>query len=626
MKQPPKQLPVQHRTVTLDVDTRASENGSLRVSLSSEQPVPRFFGTEILSHAKSAIDLSYAARGLPLLKDHNTREQIGIIENVRVERGRLVGDARPGKHPDAGYVFDDMRSGVRPNMSVGYIVRSMALVRSDKDGDTYEVDKWTPVEGSTVPVPADPTVGVGRNGDERLYPVAIRSQPGRGLASTRRNTMSEQDNGVTVTRDLDAETESYRVTMSNLAKAANMPPTVTADAIKRHLTPEQFSKELQELAIARAASAPSVGVRLTDRENKNYSLLRFLHAQMLVKLGNPNAFDAVKAGFEREVSQEQSKITGREGFFVPLSLATRASVTGGVAGTTSLGGAGVQTTILDLIELLRNQSVVRQLGARVLTGLSSNITFPRQITANSVTWTGENPSTGNANTAMTFDTVALTPKTAMVSTAMSRQLIVQMSEDAESLAREDLARVLAVELDRVAINGTGSSNQPRGVLQSTATSTVTTTFGSNGAVPNWAAIVDFETTLANSNAPTGSTPWRWLTTPGVRGKLKQTLANTVSGASWIWDSDNKMNSYQAFVSNNVPTNFTAGTSTTICHGMVLGQWAELLIGEWGGGIETIVDPYTVASQNMVQFHSIMMVDVALRHGASFAITKAALTA
>jgi HK97 family phage major capsid protein len=92
-------------------------------------------------------------------------------------------------------------------------------------------------------------------------------------------------------------------------------------------------------------------------------------------------------------------------------------------------------------------------------------------------------------------------------------------------------------------------------------------------------------------------------------------------STYLWDLDNSINGYRAAVSNNVPSNLTFGTSTTVCHGAIFGNWAELLIGEWSGAMEVLVDPYTVASQNMIQTHVFVLVDIAVRHPASFTIAK-----
>lgn len=289
-------------------------------------------------------------------------------------------------------------------------------------------------------------------------------------------------------------------------------------------------------------------------------------------------------------------------------------MTGNIAGTSSLGGASVATEMRELIDLLRNRMVVAQAGATQLFGLSSNVSFPRQITANTLNWTGENPSSANTPGAATFDNVTLSPKTAMVSTAYSRQLLVQSSFDAAAVVANDIAQVCAIGLDYAALNGVGSSNQPTGIrVQSGIT---TKTLGAHGAALAWADVVSLETSVATANADIGAISF--VFTPGARGKLKTTLQNTTSGAAYIWGADDRVNGYRALVSNQLPSNLTKGTSTTICHSAVFGVWSELLVATFGPGLETIVDPYSVAGQNCIAVHGILMADVAVRHAAAFA--------
>jgi hypothetical protein len=52
--------------------------------------------------------------------------------------------------------------GIRVNASVGYIIHDLVLEKQEEDVATYRVTDWEPLEGSLVAVPADPTVGVGR--------------------------------------------------------------------------------------------------------------------------------------------------------------------------------------------------------------------------------------------------------------------------------------------------------------------------------------------------------------------------------------------------------------------------------------------------------------------------------
>jgi HK97 family phage major capsid protein len=187
----------------------------------------------------------------------------------------------------------------------------------------------------------------------------------------------------------------------------------------------------------------------------------------------------------------------------------------------------------------------------------------------------------------------------------------------------DLATVLAVGLDLAVLDGTGANNQPTGIMRQTGVTAITHT-GAAGGIPTWAEMVSYETNVATNNADIGNISW--VTNPAVRGKLKTVLRSTTAGSSYIWADDNTINGYPAYVSAQIPSNYTFGTSTTIASGVVFGVWSEVLIGEWGGALEVIVDPYTLASQNMVAVTQLILADVGVRHPKSFAITKSALTA
>lgn len=112
--------------------------------------------------------------------------------------------------------------------------------------------------------------------------------------------------------------------------------------------------------------------------------------------------------------------------------------------------------------------------------------------------------------------MTLSPKTLGAYTDISRKLLLQSSIDVESFVRDDLATVLGLEIDRVAINGSGSSNQPTGILQTSGIGSVAG--GTNGAAPSYANIIDLESQVAVANADVGSLSY--LTNPKVRGKLK----------------------------------------------------------------------------------------------------------
>jgi hypothetical protein len=183
----------------------------------------------------------------------------------------------------------------------------------------------------------------------------------------------------------------------------------------------------------------------------------------------------------------------------------------------------------------------------------------------------------------------------MVSTAYSRQLLVQSSFDVSSYVANDIAAV-----ERARRRPRGARRHGRQLAADRhlhADRRHGDHLGSDGAALTWANIVNFETQVAAQNADIGA--MAFLTSPEVRGKLKTTLRSTTAGAQYMWADDQTMNGYRAVASKQIANNYTTGTSTTICSGMIFGVWSELLIGEFGGAMEIIVDPYTLAGQNMI---------------------------
>ena len=147
-------------------------DGAIEIAISSEAPVLRYdwrTGTEyfeVLDHAPASIDLSYVADGIPFCLDHWLSKQIGIGETVSVSEDRkLRAVVRRGSHPDAAWVFADMANGVRKKVSVGYDPGD-AYIETKGEGDEYATrryTRWMPYEASSVAVPADYGVGVGRS-------------------------------------------------------------------------------------------------------------------------------------------------------------------------------------------------------------------------------------------------------------------------------------------------------------------------------------------------------------------------------------------------------------------------------------------------------------------------------
>ena len=239
----------------------------------------------------------------------------------------------------------------------------------------------------------------------------------------------------------------------------------------------------------------------------------------------------VDGGLENEISQGLAHAIGRSpqqnGFFAPTRISASLDSKTNTAGRFMVG-----TAVGDLIELLRNRARVVQLGATLLTGLSGDLSFPVQTGGSSGGWVQENPGSDVSDSDATFGARNMHPKTYQATSAFSRQQLIQSSVEMEVFVRNDLATAHALAIDAAAINGSGLSSEPLGLLKTTGIGGVSV--GADGGVPTYENIVDLESSLANANADTDA--MRILTTPGIRGKLRKTQQFVGTNGVPVWQS------------------------------------------------------------------------------------------
>ena len=595
---------------------RAAINEEARtatLAFASETPYERYWGIEILDINPTAMRQGRLRSGANLLVDHDTRDVVGVIESVEVSADRVArATVRFGKSARAEEVWSDVRDGIRRNVSVGYMIHKAQLVETKEGVETYRVTDWEPFEVSLVSVPADPTVGIGRSldagTDAQDLPAA--AGPAARAAATEPEPQPSKDHIMSDVTTPVAE-RNHAAEISKIAKGLPGGADMALDAIQRGLTTEQFQAE----AIAKLSSKPmpTADIGLDKRETTRYSMLRAMNA-----LANPNDAAAQRAAaFERECSDAASAKMGKQarGFMVPTEVQRRdLNVT-----TATAGGNLVATDLLggSFIDALRNAMVIDRMGTRMLTGLVGNIAIPRLSGTGTAYWVAEN--TAPTESDQTIAQVTMSPKTVGAFTDISRRLLLQSSIDVEAMVQNDLATILGLAIQQAAINGSGASNQPSGILTRVTASVIG---GTNGAAPTWANIVQLESDVAVSNADVGTLGY--LTNARVRGKLKTT--SKVTGQNgFVWDDgETPMNGYRTAVTNAVPSNLVKGSSGSTCSAIVFGNFADLVIGMWGS-LDLMVDPYTGSTAGTVRVVALQDVDVQLRNVVSFATMVDALT-
>ena len=140
------------------------------ISWSSEEPYQRYFGLEILDHSEGAVDLTRLQEMGVVLFNHKRDEAIGKVVSVSIEDGRGTAVIEIDTDDESEKIYQKMISGTLKGVSVGYIVdvwEEVAAGKKSQDGrftgPCSIAKKWMPYEVSVVTVPADITVGVGRD-------------------------------------------------------------------------------------------------------------------------------------------------------------------------------------------------------------------------------------------------------------------------------------------------------------------------------------------------------------------------------------------------------------------------------------------------------------------------------
>lgn len=589
---------------------------TVELAFSSETPVERWFGHEILDNTPLSVRLARLQSGGPLLLNHDQSDQIGVIESVRIDADR-VGRAvvRFGRGARATEAWQDVVDGIRRNVSVGYAVHAAQLIDTRDGVDTFRVTDWEPLEISLVSVPADASVGVGRSAHGAF---THQSEPttmdhNNALVVSAETRSATPIDHAAIEREAVAKAQrDYTQRAADIIAIGEMFASrggekLAAEALRSGKTVDAFRAEmLQHMS---SQPVPTADIGLSDKEVRRYSFLRAMNA-----LANPTDRKAQElAAFEREASEAVASKIGKSarGLFVPTDVQKRdLTVTPATA-----GGHTVATNLLvgSFIDLLRNKMSVTAMGAQFLGGLVGNIAIPRQAGGATHYWVAESGSPTESQAA--FDQVTMSPKTVGAYSDISRKLLLQSSLDVEAFVRNDLATAVALGIDAAALNGLGTqaSNQPRGILQTSGIGDVA--MGTDGGALTWAAVVALETAVAIANADVGALGY--LTNAKVRGALKTT--SKVSGQNgFIWDGG-EVNGYGAGISNQVPSNLTKGTGQNLS-ALLFGNWADLIIGQWGT-LDLLVDPYSNSTSGTVRVVALQDVDVAVRHAESFAAIR-----
>lgn len=601
----------------MDMQDKAidEETRTVQIGVSSEEPVQRSFGLEVIDHTAGSMNLDFLNSGrAPLLMDHDMERQVGIVESVELNEDarRLRAKVRFGKGALASEVFNDVMDGIRQNISVGY--RIDGRIERENDPEEYYRVKTTPMEISIVSIPADQSslIGVGRSNSETLN-ATVKTEGDKSMSDI----------------DLDAvRQEAAKAAQKNakeimtLARKHNK-ADMGEDAIGKGLSIDEFRGSLLDAIENQPLETPAHVVDAPVKEQRKYSLARMIRAQA--------TGDWSDAGFEREMNDEIQRSTNRaaRGVYVP-DFAWRA----GAMATAATGAVGDENVVDNFIptvhrgdmfiEALRARQVMASLGVTFMGGLTNRIKMPKFSAGATAAFVEELGSV--ADQSQTDAGVTLQPRTMGCFVDISRLALKESIPALDQIVQDDLLRAAADLIESAAINGSGSSGQPTGLLNDGNVGNVDISANTDVAALTWADITDLVKTVEDANGIINAQTLGWLSNPKVKAKMANTVKVSSTDSVMLlndpWDS---IYGYKAEFTSNVPSDLDPGDGGSDASALIYGDFSQLLVGLFGAP-DIMVDETTggLAGTTRIILHQ--DVDVAIRNAASFAKTDEVSTA
>lgn len=262
---------------------------------------------------------------------------------------------------------------------------------------------------------------------------------------------------------------------------------------------------------------------------------------------------------------------------------------GVLAQTAGAGMENIATEKLDILEPLRANMVMSQAGATYLTGLVGNVSIPAYSGSN-VGWAGEVAAA--ANGAGDWSEIKLQPHRLTAYVDVSKEFLLQDSNDAEAMLRRDIIAAIGNKLESTILGSdAGTDEKPAGLFDGVNAMTTAVKF---------ADIVDAEAELDAANV---SGAYTYILSPKAKAALR-TLSKDAGSGRFVLE-DGEIEGSKALVSSNVAAK-----------GFVVGDFTDYVIAQWGA-IDLVVDNYTKATEGKVRLVVNAYFDAKPRRATSF---------
>lgn len=295
----------------------------------------------------------------------------------------------------------------------------------------------------------------------------------------------------------------------------------------------------------------------------NFSLIKAINDVVNNRNINEDALNVIEMG-ATEMRKSGLSYSGQ----IQLPVEERGDA---VAATVATDGKEiVATDKLNVLAPLMGKSILAEAGATFLTGLVGNISIPT-YTGSTCGWKGELEAADNGKG--TFSSVELSPKRLTAYIDISKQFLTQDSVGAEEMLRADIVNSLVAKLEQTIFgDAAGDTTKPAGIFNSAEV-----------AAPSYQGVCDAEAAVTDYSGEK-----RFVMSPTAKSAFKQaTISGTKSDLRLLLE-DGEVDGYPVSDSSNV-----------VAGGYAFGDFSELVVAQWGG-IDIVVDPYTLATKNAIR--------------------------
>ncbi|MFG0800793.1 phage major capsid protein [Leclercia sp. GLN_9] len=616
----------QKREMTLTSDNALSDTDNRTVSLafSSENPVVRSIGgqeyNEILLHNPENVTLERLQNKAALLFNHDFDNHIGVIESATIDSDH-VGRAlvRFSSVGIGAEKFEMVREGTLSKVSVGYSILDYRI-----EGDNLLITQWEPYEISMVSVPADDFVGIGRSleepeptEEEREEETENEPEPDQTATEPTHDSTEPTTEEIQINEQTE-EVEKERRTDENIS--GEVPETATinnTDTAQSDSNPETNSELEQEVQ------------QEEDQEAIQSEQSRIAEIKAISRTFNVNeeiSNQAIESGlsidaFKRQAINKQTNIKEDIKMEFSLNSLIRSILDGDKTGIeygnkgvivsdtdfVNAIRAGVNTTnakdvihsdVLygSFIDVLRAQSVLKNLPVQMYTGLTSEIALPKlsgDFTSafGFISENGVSPEV-DAN----FESVLMKPKTFTGSVPLSRS-VVKSCPQIEQIVTQAIVAGSAERLETLILQGIVAAAQAAGKVQAVD-------------AYDYATIVDAQGQLGDEGVQFGSISA--VMSPSTKATLRSTLRGTNTAAVYLFD-DGDLCGVPAYDSKVL-----AGQDF-----IILGDFSKVAIAQWGNSLELDMDDTTNRNRGSVIARVWAELDFALTNPEAFRVIKLA---